>query len=358
MHVLTVNDYLARRDAEWMEPVYRLLGLTVGWVTESSTREERREAYACDVTYVSVSEAGFDYLRDQLVTDVDDRVQRGAGHRDRRRGRLDPDRRGPGADGAGRRGPRRAGPGARRRRAGPRPATRHATTRSPRTAAASRFTAAGLAAVEAKLGGINLYDDEHVEQLSAINVALHAHALLHRDVDYIVRDGAVELIDEMRGRVAQRRRWPDGLQAAVEAKEGLDATAEGEVLGTITVQAYIALYPNAVRHDRDRGARRRPAAGVLQARGRGDPAEHAVHPRGRAGPDLRHPGGEGRGADRGDQGVPRGGPAGAGRHPRREGVRGAGRGAARGRRAVRACSTPRTTPRRRRSSPRPARTAR
>ncbi|MFD0787332.1 accessory Sec system translocase SecA2, partial [Micromonospora azadirachtae] len=104
------------------------------------------------------------------------------------------------------------------------------------------FTSAGLAAVEAKLG-IDLYDEEHVEQLSAVNVALHAQALLHRDVDYIVRDGSVELIDEMRGRVAQRRRWPDGLQAAVEAKEGLDATAEGEVLGTIAVQAYIALYP-------------------------------------------------------------------------------------------------------------------
>src|SRR3954468_6500721 len=76
VHVLTVNDYLARRDAEWMEPVYSLLGLTVGWVTEASTPDERREAYSADVTYVSVSEAGFDYLRDQLVTDVGDRVQR------------------------------------------------------------------------------------------------------------------------------------------------------------------------------------------------------------------------------------------------------------------------------------------
>ena len=76
VHVLTVNDYLARRDATWMEPVFTLLGLTVGWVTEASTPQERREAYGCDVTYVSVSEAGFDYLRDQLVTDVEDRVQR------------------------------------------------------------------------------------------------------------------------------------------------------------------------------------------------------------------------------------------------------------------------------------------
>src|SRR4051795_7416805 len=76
VHVLTVNDYLARRDATWMEPVYTLLGLTVGWVTETSTPQERRAAYAADVTYVSVSEAGFDYLRDQLVTDIEDRVQR------------------------------------------------------------------------------------------------------------------------------------------------------------------------------------------------------------------------------------------------------------------------------------------
>ncbi len=111
-----------------------------------------------------------------------------------------------------------------------------------------------------------------------------------RDVDYIVRDGTVELIDEMRGRVAQRRRWPDGLQAAVEAKEGLDASAEGEVLGTITVQAYIGALPEPVRDDRDRGARRRPAARVLQARGRGDPAEHAVRPRGRAATGSTPPG--------------------------------------------------------------------
>src|SRR4029453_14683475 len=76
VHVLTVNDYLARRDATWMEPIYTLLGLSVGWVTEASTSDERREAYGADVTYVSVSEAGFDYLRDQLVPSVDDRVQR------------------------------------------------------------------------------------------------------------------------------------------------------------------------------------------------------------------------------------------------------------------------------------------
>jgi preprotein translocase subunit SecA len=105
------------------------------------------------------------------------------------------------------------------------------------------LTNKGLRAVEAKLGGINLYDDEHLADLSAVNVALYAHYLLQRDVDYIVRSGTVELVDEMRGRVAQRRRWPDGLHAAVEAKEGLDPSAEGEVLATITIQAYVGLYP-------------------------------------------------------------------------------------------------------------------
>jgi preprotein translocase subunit SecA len=104
------------------------------------------------------------------------------------------------------------------------------------------LTDAGLARIEKKLGGVDLYDGANSEQLSVINVALHAHALLRRDVDYIVRGDRVELVDEMRGRVAQRRRWPDGLQAAVEAKEGITATVEGEVLNTITVQAYIALY--------------------------------------------------------------------------------------------------------------------
>ncbi|MBM0232591.1 accessory Sec system translocase SecA2 [Micromonospora sp. STR1_7] len=241
VHVLTVNDYLARRDAQWMEPVYTLLGLTVGWVNEASSPQERRDAYACDVTYVSVSEAGFDYLRDQLVTDIADRVQPPLTTAivdeadsimiDEARvpmvlagavpGEQDPVH----AAAALVRGLRK---------------DRHFTVAEDGRSVA--FTSAGLAAVEAKLG-IDLYDEEHVAQLSAVNVALHAQALLHRDVDYIVRDGSVELIDEMRGRVAQRRRWPDGLQAAVEAKEGLDATAEGEVLGTIAVQAFIALYP-------------------------------------------------------------------------------------------------------------------
>jgi preprotein translocase subunit SecA len=240
VHVLTVNDYLARRDATWMEPVYTRLGMTVGWVTEASTPEERRAAYGADVTYVSVSEAGFDYLRDQLVTDVADRVQRGLATAivDEADSILIDEARVPmvlAGSVPGETDPvHEAAALVRQLRAG----KDYEVAEDGRSVA---FTEAGLKKLEAQLG-IDLYADDQVEHLSAVNVALHAHALLRRDVDYIVRGGTVELIDEMRGRVAQRRRWPDGLQAAVEAKEGLTATAEGEVLNTITVQAYIALY--------------------------------------------------------------------------------------------------------------------
>ncbi|MCM4077661.1 accessory Sec system translocase SecA2 [Paractinoplanes hotanensis] len=240
VHVLTVNDYLARRDAEWMQPVYKLLGLSVGWVTETSTHEERREAYLADVTYVSVSEAGFDYLRDQLVTDVEDRVQRELATAivDEADSILIDEARVPmvlaGSIATEADPVHDAAELVRELKAG----KDYEVAEDGRSVA---FTEAGLKKMEEQLG-IDLYADDQVQQLSAVNVALHAEALLRRDVDYIVRNGSVELIDEMRGRVAQRRRWPDGLQAAVEAKEGLTATAEGEVLDTITVQAYIALY--------------------------------------------------------------------------------------------------------------------
>ncbi|MBU2664404.1 accessory Sec system translocase SecA2 [Actinoplanes bogorensis] len=240
VHILTVNDYLARRDAEWMEPIYQRLGLTVGWVTEASTHAERREAYLADVTYVSVSEAGFDYLRDQLVTDVEDRVQRELATAivDEADSILIDEARVP-----------MVLAGSLSTESDPvleaaglmhdlKPGKDYEVAEDGRSVA---FTDDGLKKLEEKLE-IDLYAEDQVQALSAVNVALHAHALLRRDVDYIVRNGSVELIDEMRGRVAQRRRWPDGLQAAVEAKEGLSATAEGEVLDTITVQAYIALY--------------------------------------------------------------------------------------------------------------------
>jgi preprotein translocase subunit SecA len=241
VHVLTVNDYLARRDAQWMAPVYELLGVTVGWVNESSSPEQRREAYARDVTYASVSEAGFDYLRDQLVTDLDDRVQPELATAiiDEADSILIDEARVPMVLAGTVLGEQDSVHQAAALVRGLREWRDFEIADDGRSVS---LTAAGLANVEARLGGVDLYADENIEQLSTVNVALHAQALLHRDVDYIVRNNTVELVDEMRGRVAQRRRWPDGLQAAVEAKEGLDATGEGEVLGTITMQAYVALY--------------------------------------------------------------------------------------------------------------------
>ena len=241
VHVITINDYLARRDAEWMGPLLEALGLTVGWITESSTAEERRAAYKCNVTYASVNEVGFDVLRDQLVTDVADLVSpnpdvalideadsvlvdealvplvlAGTTHREtpkveiiRLVGELTP-----GVD--------------------------YDTDTDSRNV---HLTEVGAQKMEAKLGGIDLYSEEHVAStLTEINVALHAHVLLQRDVHYIVRDDAVHLINASRGRIAQLQRWPDGLQAAVEAKEGIETTETGEVLDTITVQALINRY--------------------------------------------------------------------------------------------------------------------
>ncbi|OBI45660.1 accessory Sec system translocase SecA2 [Mycobacterium sp. E796] len=241
VHVVTINDYLARRDAEWMGPLLEALGLTVGWITADSTSEERRAAYGCDVTYASVNEIGFDVLRDQLATDVDDLVSpnpdvalideadsvlvdealvplvlAGTTHRETPRleiiklvGKLDA-------------------------------ATDYETDADSRNV---HLTDVGARKVEKALGGIDLYSEEHVgTTLTEVNVALHAHVLLQRDVHYIVRDDAVHLINSARGRIAQLQRWPDGLQAAVEAKEGIETTETGEVLDTITVQALINRY--------------------------------------------------------------------------------------------------------------------
>jgi preprotein translocase subunit SecA len=190
---------------------------------------------------VSVNEAGFDYLRDQLVTDIADRVQpdRATAIVDEADSIMIDEARVPmvlAGVVASEQDPVHTAAAVVRHL---RPRRDYEVTDDGRSVSLTRT---GLAVVERRLGGVDLYADEQFAQLSAINVALHAEVLLKRDVDYIVRDGVVELVDEMRGRVAQRRRWPDGLHAAVEAKEGLSATAEGEVLATITVQGFVLLY--------------------------------------------------------------------------------------------------------------------
>ncbi|KAB2345652.1 accessory Sec system translocase SecA2 [Actinomadura rudentiformis] len=241
VHVMSVNDYLARRDAEWMGPLYELLGVSVGSVGQSSTPEERREAYAADVTYAPVSEVGFDLLRDRLATTTDELVLpepevvlideadsvlvdeamvplvlAGASEHDP----ADPVY----ADLV-----RRLRPG-----------QDYTTDEEGRNV---QLTSAGARTVERELGGLDLYSPGNTDTLVAVNVALHAQVLLQRDVDYIVRDGAVKLINSSRGRVALLQRWPDGLQAAVEAKEALETSASGEILDSITVQELIGRYP-------------------------------------------------------------------------------------------------------------------
>jgi preprotein translocase subunit SecA len=241
VHVVTINDYLARRDAEWMGPLLEAMGLSVGWITAESTSEDRRAAYDCDVTYASVNEIGFDVLRDQLVTDVEDLVSpnpdvalideadsvlvdealvplvlAGTTHRETPRLEII-------------------------KLVGELVAEQDYDTDSDSRNV--HLTEEGARKVEKALGGIDLYSEEHVgTTLTEVNVALHAHVLLQRDVHYIVRDDAVHLINASRGRIAQLQRWPDGLQAAVEAKEGIETTETGEVLDTITVQALINRY--------------------------------------------------------------------------------------------------------------------
>ncbi|MBX6767986.1 MAG: accessory Sec system translocase SecA2, partial [Actinomadura rubrobrunea] len=241
VHVMSVNDYLARRDAEWMGPLYAMLGVSVGWVGQSSTPDERRRAYAADVTYAPVSEIGFDLLRDRLATDPADLVLPAPGVAliDEADSVLVDEARVPlvlaGATDAV-----AADRGFAELVRRLRPGLHYAADDEGRNV---QLTSAGARAVEEALGGIDLYAPENLDTLTAVNVALHAEVLLQRDVDYIVRDGAVKLINASRGRVALLQRWPDGLQAAVEAKEAVAASPSGEILDSITVQELVGRYP-------------------------------------------------------------------------------------------------------------------
>jgi preprotein translocase subunit SecA len=241
VQVASVNDYLAQRDAEWMRPLYDLLGVTVSHITAASTPEERRQAYEAQVTYAPISEIGFDVLRDRLVTDLADLV---AAPPDV----LLIDE----ADSvlidealvplvlAGAAAVTDADLEMAEIVRGLRPGLHYETDDEGRNAS---LTDEGSRAAERALGGIDLYAADQIEALTRLNVALHAHALLRRDVDYIIRDDEVRLISASRGRVAELQRWPDGLQAAVEAKEGIAASESGEILDSITVESLVRRYP-------------------------------------------------------------------------------------------------------------------
>jgi preprotein translocase subunit SecA len=242
VHVLTFNDYLARRDAAWMGPVYRFLGLSVGAVQEGMSVDARRANYAADVTYATAKEAGFDFLRDGLCRTPDDLVHRPFNFAivDEADSILIDEARVPLVI------------------AGERQGSETSPYRIAEVVAAlaegddweteenSRIvslTERGIDRVEAGLGCADLYAAENYLLLIEVNQALHARALLQRDVDYIVRDGRIELVDEFTGRVMDDRRWPDGLQAALEAKEGLPIRPGGRILGSITLQHFLKHYP-------------------------------------------------------------------------------------------------------------------
>lgn len=242
VHILTFNDYLARRDAAWMGPAYRQLGLSVGVIQEGQDKTAKRSAYACDIVYATAKEAGFDYLRDRQAYEPEDLVHRpfDAAIVDEADSILIDEARiplviagtagGPGAD-------------AGRLAAVVRGLERGKDYETDAQNANVFPTDDGIRRIEHLLGCGNLFAPENEMNLAAVHCALHAETLLERDVDYIVRDGRVEIVDEFTGRVMDKRHWPDGLQAAVEAKEGVRRGSEGRILGSVTLQHFFRLYP-------------------------------------------------------------------------------------------------------------------
>ena len=254
VHIVTVNEYLAQRDADWMSPIYRFLGLTVGVIKNAQTPQEKRAAYACDITYGTNNEFGFDYLRDNLAFRLEDKVQRGLAYAvvDEVDSILIDEARTPLII---------SGPAEestelylRINQLVPR-LTRQMQEDGPGDFSVEEkskqvhITEAGHEHVEQlmfELGllreGESLYDPANIRLMHHLNAALRAHALYKRDVEYIVRGGEVIIVDEFTGRTMQGRRWSDGLHQAVEAKEGVRVREENQTVASITFQNYFRLY--------------------------------------------------------------------------------------------------------------------
>jgi preprotein translocase subunit SecA len=243
VHVMTVNDYLACRDARWMGDIYRLLGLSVGYMQQGMTPAERRAAYGCDITYATANEIGFDILRDRLALRLEEQLHRPffAAVIDEVDSILVDEARIPlviaGGDTDGAALAYVADQLVRHFHLGV-----HYTVDAGAHNAA--LTDAGIRDVEHAFGCGNLFEERNLPLHTSLQDALEAHALLRRDVDYLVKSGAIEMVDEFKGRIALNRRWPAGLQTAVEAKEGVVPKPQGMVLGSTTIQNLIALYPH------------------------------------------------------------------------------------------------------------------
>jgi len=255
VHIVTVNDYLAKRDAEWMGQIYRFLGLSVGVIVHGLDDDERRQAYACDVTYGTNNEFGFDYLRDNMKFRLQDCVQRGHNYAivDEVDSILIDEARtpliisGPSEESTDKYYKiNRIIPKLVRGEVikGKEPGEIYTTgdytvDEKHRTAA---LTEEGVAKVEKLLDISNLYDPANIEINHHVQQALRAHVLFHRDKDYVVKDGQVIIVDEFTGRLMPGRRWSDGLHQAIEAKEGVKIERENQTLATITFQNYFRMY--------------------------------------------------------------------------------------------------------------------
>jgi len=242
VHIHTFNDYLARRDASWMGPIFEFLGLSVGCIQEGLLPSERKKAYSADITYSTAKEAGFDFLRDHLCYRKEDLVHREFHFVivDEADSILIDEARVPLVI-AGSTDKPEADPGQLVQIAkGLKEDVDFETDEGKRNI---YLTPSGLQRIETIFGCKNLHAPEHLDLLIRLNQALHAEYLLHRDIDYIVRKGKIEIVDEFTGRVVEDRHWPDGLQAAVEAKEKLRLGSGGSILGSITLQHFLELYP-------------------------------------------------------------------------------------------------------------------
>lgn len=241
VHVVTVNDYLARRDARWMGPIYNFLGLNVGIIVHGLTDEQRQTAYGADITYGTNNEFGFDYLRDNMKYDISQYVQRELNYAivDEVDSILIDEARTPLII---------SGP------------SEESTDKyykidkiTPRLqkdidytvdekAKTVILTDEGNIRVERLLGAGNLYDPSNIELVHHVLQSLKAYTLFKRDVDYVVKDGEVIIVDEFTGRLMPGRRWSDGLHQAIEAKEGVKIASENQTLATITFQNYFRMY--------------------------------------------------------------------------------------------------------------------
>ncbi|MGK2857789.1 MAG: preprotein translocase subunit SecA [Thermoanaerobaculia bacterium] len=240
VHVVTVNDYLARRDSEWMGRIYKFLGLTVGCIQHDFGDKERQEAYRCDVTYGTNNEFGFDYLRDNMKFDLAAMVQRRHVYAivDEVDSILIDEARTPLII---------SGPSEISvdkyftcDRIIPKLAPEDYQIDEKQHTAV--LTEQGVSHAEKLLNVENLYEPENMDTLHAVNQALRAHKLYKFDVDYVVKDGEVIIVDEFTGRLMPGRRWSDGLHQAVEAKEGVKIESESQTFATITFQNYFRMY--------------------------------------------------------------------------------------------------------------------